>query len=259
MKIKSKLLAFISALFLAGSGTSNAFEEATHFFINLNPLPYAIEKEISEDNDSEESSQLGQLSKEIRHYYVDASREEGEEELKKLMHNEYGAEEAWFYVKGKLRNGMLIERWFECGEGETTSLIRETVNPGLVIDYFTNIENFIGYHIHPICQAKAKTFCTSNFPSMDDLYAAFALKRIIISEASERGVPIKRISSGIVTPIGVYDVDVPEINDNNQEEIKSRIINYAVELLLNNPDEVEENLDSLLKKLGWIKLRRYKK
>ncbi|MEM4318706.1 MAG: hypothetical protein QW244_01715 [Candidatus Pacearchaeota archaeon] len=248
---------------LAGNGFSNAFEKATHFFINSNSLQYATQNVTQKRSDGEKDlSQFNQfnyldsnLGGKSKHYYVDASREESEEELKKLMYNEYGVEEAWFYVKGRLHDGKLIERWFECGGDETALLIKKIINPGLVIDYFTSIENFVSYHIHPACEAKE--FCTSNFPSMKDLYAALWLKQIITSEAKKRGVSIKSISFSIVTPIGIYDIDAPEINDNNKEEIKSRIISYGAELLLNSPADNEKNLDNLLRKLSWIELRKH--
>jgi len=85
------------------------------------------------------------------HYYIEASREEGERAIAELTRNAGTKEEAWFFVRYRDAEG-LHERWFEVGTAESNLEVTydDAVLKALESDANVTVLASTIYHDHPL-------------------------------------------------------------------------------------------------------------
>jgi len=92
------------------------------------------------------------------HYYVDATREEGEDAIRKLTANGNN-EDAWVYADYTDSSGKRYNRWFECGVEETTGTVK--AEETFLVELANSRANFNElsiYHQHPMSQGADRIY-----------------------------------------------------------------------------------------------------
>jgi hypothetical protein len=153
------------------------------------------------------------------HYCIEASREEGEKKLRDLAKSA-SVEEAWMYSEGE-KGGKHIAMWCENGKNESPWYGRTIVPLHILKSFDKAYVSF--YHIHP--DDDRLESCS---PSLTDFIGFFQIQHAL------NNLGIDDIDFRIITPIGIYKVELPKFNRENL----GVLFDYEIKRL-QRPDDID--------------------
>lgn len=130
------------------------------------------------------------------HYYVDASREEGEQIIAENLISKGTKEEAWVYAEYTDGTGF-HKRWFECGKEEEDGGV--TADLSFISDLqgrASDVKTISVYHQHPLKENQSGY----SWPSDKDLLSANDRKGVSLT------IPL---DTRVITREGVYSISAP--------------------------------------------------